>query len=100
MVYVGATTPLKQKETYGLCVPSFMLSCLLDTLLQMENEHSTSQDVRGMARIQHAQLYVRGSHSFMASHRCRISNLGVGGCTLSRYNFYSPLYTMAHCVQR
>ena len=45
MVY-GGTTPLKQKETHALCVPSFMFSCLSDcTLFKMENERSTSQDV-------------------------------------------------------
>ena len=42
MFYGGGTTPLKQ-ETYALCVPSFMFSCLSDcTLFQMKNEHSTS----------------------------------------------------------
>ena len=67
-VYSGGTTPLKQKETYALCVPSFMFSCLCDyTLFQIENERSTSQDVCGMARIRQAHLYIWGSRSFMAS---------------------------------
>ena len=56
--YGGGTTLLKQKDTYALCVPSFMLSCFSErTRFQTENERSTSQEVYGIARVWRATQY-------------------------------------------
>ena len=95
--YVGEITPLKQKDTYALCVPSFMLCCLSDrTLFHMGKGRSMPHEVCGIPRIRRAWGYISGTRSFMASHHCKMSNCGTKIHTLPLQSFHSPLSTIAN----
>ena len=82
LAHGGGSTPLKQKETWALCVPSAILCCLLErTRFQTETERSTSQEVWRMARMDRAMRYIVGRHTAMPSHDYSTSNCGVQGAT-------------------
>ena len=72
--YSGGTTPLKQKDTYALCVPSFMLSCFSErTGFQAKNERSTSLSAYACNKRHNASTMLYNSGMAAALHFANFS---------------------------